>query len=87
MKIKGILVRILLNNKLNRNLIKLKFIYKYKLVIKGCILYILTNFDNSIIGIINSCIKVLNLRIEYRHKKISLDLILEGVDNIILEIL
>ena len=87
MKIKGILVRILFNNKLNRNLIKLEFIYKYRLAIKGCALYILMNFDNSIIGIINSCTKALNLRIGYRYKKIFLNLVLGGVDNIILEIL
>ena len=87
MKIKGILVRILFNSKLNRNLIKLKFIYKYRLAIKRCALYILINFNNSIIGTINSCIKALNLRIEYKYKKIFLDLILEGVDNIILKIL
>ena len=87
MKIERILVRILLNSKLNRNLIKLKFIYKYRLAIKGCVLYILINFNNFIIGTINSCTKVLNLRIGYRYKKIFLDLILKGVDNIILEIL
>ena len=87
MKIKGILVRILLNSRLNRNLIKLKFIYKYRLAIKGCVLYALINFNNFMIGIINSYTKVLNLRIGYRHEKISLDLILEGVDNITLGIL
>ena len=87
MKIKGILVRILLNNKLNKNLIKLEFIYKYRLAIKGCILYILINFNNSIIGTIDSYTKVLNLRIGYKYKKIFLDLILKEVDNIILEIL
>ena len=87
MKIKGILIRILLNNKLSRNLIKLEFIYKYRLAIKEYALYILINFNNSIIDIINSCIKVLNLRIGYRYKKISLDLVLRGVNNIILGIL
>ena len=87
MKIKGILVRILFNNKLSKNLIKLKFIYKYRLAIKRRALYILTNFNNSIIGIVDSYTKVLNLRIGYRHKKIFLNLILGGVDNIILEIL
>ena len=87
MKIKRILIRILFNNKLNRNLIKLEFIYKYRLVIKRYALYILINFNNSIIGIINSYTKVLNLRIGYRYKKISLNLILKGVNNIILEIL
>ena len=87
MKIKRILVRILLNSKLNKNLIKLKFIYKYRLAIKGCALYIFINFNNFIIGIINSYTKILNLRIGYRYKKISLNLILEGVDNIILKIL
>ena len=87
MKIKRILIRILLNSKLNRNLIKLEFIYKYKLAIKGCALYILINFNNSIIGTINSYTKVLNLRIGYRYKKISLNLVLGGVNNIILEIL
>ena len=87
MKIKGILVRILLNSKLNRNLIKLEFIYKYRLTIKRCALYIFINFNNSIIGIINSYIKILNLRIGYRYKKVSLDLILGGVNNIILKIL
>ena len=45
------------------------------------------NFDNSIIGTINSCTKALNLRIGYRYKKISLDLILGGVNNITLKIL
>ena len=45
------------------------------------------NFNNFIIGTINSCTKVLNLRIEYKYKKISLDLVLEEVDNIILRIL
>ena len=45
------------------------------------------NFDNSIIGIINSYTKALNLRIGRRYKKISLNLILKGVNNIILEIL
>ena len=39
------------------------------------------------IGIINSYIKALNLRIEYRYKKISLNLVLGGVDNITLKIL
>ena len=39
------------------------------------------------IGTINSYTKALNLRIGCRYKKISLDLILEGVNNIILEIL
>ena len=39
------------------------------------------------IGIINSYTKILNLRIGYRYKKISLNLILRGVDNIILKIL
>ena len=87
MKIKGILIKILFNSRLNRNLIKLKFIYKYKLAIKGCALYIFINFNNFIIGIINSYTKILNLRIGYRYKKISLNLILKGVDNIILEIL
>ena len=87
MKIKEISIRILLNSRLNKNLIKLKFIYKYGLAIKGCALYILTNFNNSIIDIIDSCTKALNLRIRYRYKKISLNLILEGVNNITLEIL
>ena len=87
MKIKGILVRILFNNRLNKNLIKLKFIYKYRLAIKRYALYIFINFNNFIIGIVNSYTKVLNLRIRYRHKKISLDLILGGVDNITLKIL
>ena len=87
MKIKRILVRILFNSKLNKNLIKLEFIYKYRLAIKGYILYILINFNNFIIGIINSYTKALNLRIGYRYKKISLDLILKEVNNIILEIL
>ena len=87
MKIEGILVRILLNNRLSRNLIKPEFIYKYRLVIKRCTLYILTNFNNSIIGTINSYIKALNLKIGYRYEKISLDLILRGVDNITLKIL
>ena len=87
MKIKGILIRILLNSRLNKNLIKLKFIYKYKLAIKRCALYIFMNFNNSIIGIVNSCTKALNLRIRYKYKKISLNLILRGVDNIILGIL
>ena len=87
MKIKGISIRILLNNKLNRNLIKLEFIYKYRLAIKGCALYALINFNNFIIGTINSCTKVLNLRIGYRYKKIFLNLILKGVNNIILGIL
>ena len=45
------------------------------------------NFNNSIIGTINSYTKALNLRIGYRYKKISLNLVLEGVDNIILKIL
>ena len=87
MKTKGILVRILLNNKLSKNLIKLEFIYKYRLAIKKYILYILINFNNSIIGTINNYTKALNLKIGYRYKKISLDLILGGVDNIILKIL
>ena len=87
MKIKGILVRILLNSKLSRNLIKLKFIYKYRLAIKGCALYALINFDNFMIGIVDSCTKVLNLKIGYRYEKIFLDLILRGVNNIILGIL
>ena len=87
MKIKGILVRILFNNRLNRNLIKLEFIYKYKLAIKGCVLYTLINFNNSIIGTINSYTKALNLRIGRRYKKIFLNLILGGVNNIILGIL
>ena len=77
----------MLNNKLNRNLIKLEFIYKYRLAIKGCILYTLINFDNFIIGTIDSYTKVLNLKIGYKYKKISLNLVLRGVDNIILEIL
>ena len=87
MKIEGIPIRILLNNKLNRNLIKLEFIYKYRLAIKGCVLYALMNFDNSIIGIVDSYTKILNLRIGYRYKKISLNLILRGVNNITLGIL
>ena len=87
MKIKGILVRILLNNRLSRNLIKLEFIYKYRLAIKRCALYIFINFNNSIIGTIDSCTKALNLRIGCRYKKISLNLVLGGVDNIILGIL
>ena len=45
------------------------------------------NFNNFVIGIINSYTKILNLRIGYRYKKISLNLILRGVDNIILRIL
>ena len=45
------------------------------------------NFDNSIIGTINSCTKALNLKIRCRYKKISLNLVLGGVDNIILGIL
>ena len=49
--------------------------------------YALINFNNSIIGTINSCIKVLNLRIGYRYKKISLDLVLKGINNITLGIL
>ena len=87
MKIEGILVRILLNSRLNKNLIKLEFIYKYRLAIKRYALYILINFNNFIIGTINNYTKALNLRIGYRYKKISLDLILGGVNNIILEIL
>ena len=87
MKIKGILVRILFNSRLNKNLIKLEFIYKYKLAIKGYALYIFINFNNSIIGTINSYTKILNLRIGYRYKKIFLNLILGGVNNIILKIL
>ena len=39
------------------------------------------------IDIINSYTKALNLRIGYRYKKISLNLVLRGVDNIILGIL
>ena len=39
------------------------------------------------IGTINSCTKVLNLRIGYRYKKIFLNLILKEVNNIILGIL
>ena len=35
----------------------------------------------------DSYTKILNLRIEYRYKKISLNLILRGVNNIILKIL
>ena len=77
----------MLNNKLSKNLIKLEFIYKYRLAIKGYALYILINFDNSIIGIVDSYTKVLNLRIGYRYKKISLNLVLGGVNNIILKIL
>ena len=50
-------------------------------------LYIFINFDNSIIGTINSYIKILNLKIGCRYKKIFLNLILGGVNNIILEIL
>ena len=87
MKIKRIPIRILLNNRLNKNLIKLEFIYKYKLTIKKYTLYILINFNNSIISIINSYTKALNLRIEYRYKKISLNLVLKEVDNITLRIL
>ena len=45
------------------------------------------NFNNFIIDIINSYTKALNLRIGRRYKKISLNLVLEGVDNITLEIL
>ena len=77
----------MLNSRLSRNLIKLKFIYKYKLVIKRCALYILINFNNFVIGIVDSYTKVLNLRIRYRYKKISLDLILKGINNITLKIL
>ena len=44
------------------------------------------NFNNSIIGIIDSYTKVLNLRIGYRHEKISLNLVLRGVNNITLRI-
>ena len=87
MKIEGILVRILFNNRLNRNLIKLEFIYKYRLAIKRCALYALMNFNNFVIDIVDSYTKVLNLRIGCRYKKISLDLVLGGVDNIILGIL
>ena len=87
MKIKGIPVRILLDSRLSRNLIKLEFIHKYRLAIKRCALYILTNFDNFVIGTVNSYIKALNLRIRCRYEKISLDLVLGGVNNIILGIL
>ena len=87
MKIKRILVKILFNNKLNRNLIKLEFIYKYRLAIKRYALYILINFNNFIISIINNYTKALNLRIGCRYKKIFLNLILGGVNNIILKIL
>ena len=87
MKIKRILVKILLNSRLSRNLIKLEFIYKYRLAIKRYALYALTNFNNFMIGTIDSYTKVLNLRIGYRYKKISLNLILREVDNIILKIL
>ena len=45
------------------------------------------NFDNFMIGIINSYTKALNLRIGCRYKKIFLDLILEEVNDIILRIL
>ena len=45
------------------------------------------NFNNSIIGTVDNYTKALNLRIGYRYKKISLNLILERVDNIILKIL
>ena len=87
MKIKGIPIRILLNSRLNKNLIKLEFIYKYRLAIKRYTLYTFINFNNSIIDTINSYTKALNLKIGYRYKKISLDLILGGVDNITLKIL
>ena len=71
----------------NRNLIKLEFIYKYRLAIKRYTLYILINFNNSIIGTIDSYIKALNLRIGCRYKKISLDLVLKKINNITLKIL
>ena len=45
------------------------------------------NFNNFVIGTVDSYTKVLNLRIGCRHKKISLDLILGEVDDITLEIL
>ena len=45
------------------------------------------NFNNLIIDIVNSYTKVLNLRIGYRYKKISLNLVLRRVDNITLGIL
>ena len=50
-------------------------------------LYTLINFNNLVIGIVDSYTKVLNLRIGYKYKRISLNLILGGVNNIILKIL
>ena len=40
-----------------------------------------------IIDTVSSYTKILNLKIGYKHEKISLNLILGGVDNITLEIL
>ena len=45
------------------------------------------NFNRLIIGTINNYIKVLNLRIGYRYERYLFNLVLKGIDNIILGIL
>ena len=49
--------------------------------------YLILNFNEIIIGTVSSCTKALNLKIGRRYKKISLNLVLGGVDDITLGIL
>ena len=72
---KGILIKILINSRLNKVLIKFKFIKKYKLFITKYKLYIILNFNKIIINIIKYYTKILNLRIEYKYKKYLFNLI------------
>ena len=86
-KVKGILIKILINSRLNRDLIKFKFIKKYQLPITKCKLYTVLNFNGIIIDIIKSYTKLLSLRIGCRFKRYLFNLIQGGVDNITLRIL
>ena len=63
-KVNRILIRILINSRLSRDLIKPKFIEKYRIPIKKkSKLYRLYNFNNTLIRKVNSYTKLLNLKI------------------------
>ena len=84
MKIKGIPIKILINNRSNKDLIKPKFIRKYNLPIIKRKLYIVLNFNEIEIGTVKSYTKILNLRIGRRYKRYLFNLILNKVDDITL---
>ena len=85
-KIDGIPVRVIIDSGSSRDLIKPSFVRKHGLPTRKCEPYALTNFDGSTIGTVDSCTKMLNLRIGRRHEKHAFDLVPGGVDDVTLGI-